>query len=151
MPARAELSRDMDDELPLPIAGLCSSWAGLGSGGQAQAGWQGLLAAAPLISSWLEGSAALETKGGLCLLQACILALGLRGSSAQPLPLHGLIGESCAFSQLGFPWSILVGSKNRASGNTSPKHLQKSKIVVGLPSLSSVYPCTTTFCPHLCQ
>lgn len=90
MPAWTKLRRDKDDDLPLPIAELCSSWAGPGSGSQAQAGWQGLLAAAPLISSWPEGSAALETKGGLCLLWACMQALSLKDSPVQPLLYSGL-------------------------------------------------------------
>lgn len=133
--------RDKDDDLPLPRVELCSSWAGPGSGSQAQADWQGLLAAAPLISSWPEGSAALETKGGLCLLQACIPALSLKGSPVQPLPLQGLGGDSCASSQLGFPWSTLVGaSQTGTSGDTSLKHFQKSKIVARLPSCACPVP-----------
>lgn len=147
----AKQCRDKDDDLPLPIEELCSSWAGPGSGSQAQAGWQGLLAASPLISSWPEGSAALETKGGLCLLRACIPALSLKGSPVQPLPLQGLGGDSCASSQLGFPWSTLVGSKNRDFRRHQPQappEVQHSGWTAKL-CLSSVYPCVATSCPHL--
>lgn len=111
---------------------------------------------------WRSGPGRLARTAGCCsshfLLAGRLGCLGNKGWIVPPSGLYtgpgperllstatastGLIGESRASSQLGFPWSKTALQKLQP--------LQKSKIVVGLPSLSSVYPCTT-FCSHLCQ